>query len=392
MTHQKAPQQKAPQQKATRRETTRQETTPQKPTRQEVPQQKATQEAARRKVPQQKVKCLVWDLDDTLWDGVVLEGDEPVPFEAAVQALHTLDRRGILLAVASRGEHHIAAGHLAARGLDDLFTVLEVSWGAKSAAVERIAAELNIGLDTVAFIDNDAVERAEVAAALPAVRCYAADVVGELEAYEEFSPEFVTDESAQRRRLYRTERRRKDAETEHTGPPAEFLASLDLVLTVRRATGADLARAHELTVRTHQLNTTGRTFDLEELRRLCADPGYEVIVAGLEDRFGSYGTIGLAVTALRDGATVLELLLMSCRVMSRGAGAVLIDHIVAESLAAGRRPVAEFVPTDVNRQMLVTLRFSGFAVVEDTGERVVLAIDPDDPPPVRKHPVRVVTA
>ncbi|QCX74612.1 hypothetical protein C9F11_04545 [Streptomyces sp. YIM 121038] len=342
--------------------------------------------------PEPTVKCLVWDLDDTLWDGVVLEGDAPVPFAAAVRTVRALDRRGVLHAVASRGEHDVAAAHLAAHGLDTLFTVLEVGWGAKSRAVERIAAELNIGLDTVAFIDNDAVERAEVAAALPDVRCYPAHEAELLTSYPEFTPRFLTDESALRRDLYRTERRRKAAEAEHTGPPAGFLASLGLVLTVRRATGADLARAHELTVRTHQLNTTGRTFGPDELRGLCADPGHEVLVAGLTDRFGSYGTIGLAVTALRDGATVLELLLMSCRVMSRGVGAVLIDHIVATALAAGRRPVAEFVPTDVNRQMLVTLRFSGFAVVADAGDRLTLAIDPDDPPPARKHPVRVVTA
>ncbi|MEW2527355.1 HAD-IIIC family phosphatase [Streptomyces sp. NPDC047071] len=342
--------------------------------------------------PEPAVKCLVWDLDDTLWDGVVLEGDAPVPYAAAVGTVRALDRRGVLHAVASRGEHDVAAAHLAAHGLDPLFTVLEVGWGAKSRAVERIAAELNIGLDTVAFIDNDAVERAEVAAALPDVRCYAAHEAELLTSYPEFTPRFLTDESALRRDLYRTERRRKAAEAEHTGPPARFLASLGLVLTVRRATEADLARAHELTVRTHQLNTTGRTFGLDELRGLCADPGHEVLVAGLTDRFGSYGTIGLAVTALRDGATVLELLLMSCRVMSRGVGAVLIDHIVATSLAAGRRPVAEFVPTGVNRQMLVTLRFSGFAVVADAGDRLTLAIDPHDPPPARKHPVRVVTA
>ncbi|WP_078868550.1 HAD-IIIC family phosphatase [Streptomyces sp. NRRL B-1347] len=342
------------------------------------------------RAPEPTVKCLVWDLDDTLWDGVVLEGDAPEPFAAAVRAVRALDRRGILHAVASRGEYDVAAAHLAAHGLDTLFTVLEVGWGAKSKAVERIAAELNIGLDTVAFIDNDAVERAEVAAALPDVRCYPAHEAELLTSYAEFTPRFVTDESARRRQLYRTERRRKAAEAEHTGPPAEFLASLDLVLSVRRATGADLARAHELTVRTHQLNTTGRTFDLEELRRLCADPGHEVLVAGLTDRFGSYGTIGLAVTSLRDDATVLELLLMSCRVMSRGVGAVLVDHIVARSLAAGRRPVAEYVPTGANRQMLVTLRFGGFAVVEDAGDRMTLAVDPDGPPPARNHPVRVV--
>ncbi|GGV11017.1 HAD-IIIC family phosphatase [Streptomyces spectabilis] len=347
--------------------------------------------AGRARAAEPTVKCLVWDLDDTLWDGVALEGDAPEPFPAAVRAVRALDRRGVLHAVASRGEHAVAAAHLAAHGLDTLFTVLEVGWGAKSGAVERIAAELDIGLDTVAFIDNDAVERAEVAAALPDVRCYRAHEAELLTSYAEFTPRFVTQESARRRDLYRTERRRKAAEAEHTGVPAAFLASLDLVLTVRRATGADLARAHELTVRTHQLNTTGRTFGPDELRRLCEDPGHEVLVAGLTDRFGSYGTIGLAVTSLRDDATVLELLLMSCRVMSRGVGAVLIDHIVARSLAAGRRPVAEFVPTGVNRQMLVTLRFAGFEVVEDAGDRITLAVDPDAPPPARKHPVRVVT-
>ncbi|MFG1891651.1 HAD-IIIC family phosphatase [Micromonospora sp. NPDC049051] len=338
------------------------------------------------------VKCLVWDLDDTLWDGVVLEGDAPVPFPAAVRTLRALDRRGVLHAVASRGERAPATAHLAAHGLLDLFTRVEVGWGAKSGAVARIAADLGIGLDAVAFVDNDPVERAEVAAALPAVRCHPADAVADLPARPEFTGGPPTEESRRRRQLYRVDDRRRAAEAAHAGPPAEFLASLGLVLRVRRAGPADLARAHELTVRTHQLNTTGVTFSPAELRALCASPRHEVLVARLHDRFGSYGTVGLAVTELRPAATVLRLLLMSCRVLSRGAGAALLDHLVHTALAAGRRPVAEFVPTAANRQMLVTLRFAGFAVEDDAGDRWTLAVDPARPPAARSHPVRVVAA
>ena len=336
------------------------------------------------------VKCLVWDLDDTLWDGVVLEGDDPAPVPAAVETLTALDERGILHAVASRGEREVALAHLRAHGLDELFTVVEVSWGAKSAAVRRIAEALGIGLDTLAFVDNDPVERAEVAEALPMVRCYPAEEAGLLPAYGAFQPEFVTTESRQRRMMYRVEAERRAAEDDHTGPSSDFLASLGLVLTLHAATPDDLARAHELTVRTHQLNTTGWTADMAELRRLCASGEHEVLVASLTDRFGPYGTVGLAISRIGAKESVLKLLLMSCRVTSRGVGAVLLDQLVRRALAAGLRPRAEFVRTDVNRIMLVTLRFAGFEVVERSGDRLLLELR-GQPASQTAH-VRVVTA
>ncbi|QUQ65745.1 HAD-IIIC family phosphatase [Kutzneria sp. CA-103260] len=331
------------------------------------------------------VKCLVWDLDDTLWDGVVLEGDAPEPFAGAVSTLRTLDERGILHAVASRGEPDVAAAHLAAHGLAEMFSVIQVNWGAKSDSVQSVAEALNIGLDTIAFVDNDPLERAEVAQALPMVRCYPADEVPWLPRRVEFQPEFVTPESRQRRQMYRVEAARKQAEQGHTGPSAEFLASLDLEMTVRRAAESDLIRAHELTVRTHQLNTTGWTADLDELRRLSRSPNHEVLVASLRDRFGPYGTIGLALSEIHSDRSVLKLLLMSCRVMSRGVGAVLLNHIITRALASGRRPMAEFVPTDVNRIMLVTLRFAGFAVSSQDGGRLLLGYSGDRPPSPADH-------
>ncbi|KIA66045.1 HAD-IIIC family phosphatase [Nocardia vulneris] len=321
------------------------------------------------------VKCLVWDLDDTVWPGVVLESDGGAPKPEALHAIRTLDERGILHAVASRGETGVTTAHLRLHGIEEMFTAVEIGWGPKSAAIRRIAETLNIGRDMIAFVDNDPVELAEVAAAYPEVRCYSADRIGDLPGLPEFTPGTTTSEARERRSYYRAERSREVSRSEFEGSDAAFLASLDLVMTVREATEDDLVRANELTVRTHQLNTTGTTFDIDELRALCASPQHEVLVASLTDRFGGYGTIGLAVTEHRGGDAVLLLLLMSCRVMSRGVGTALIGELVRRARAAGRRPAAEFVATPRNRIMLVSLRFAGFEVVEH-GDRMLLAYQP----------------
>ncbi|MGX2997520.1 HAD-IIIC family phosphatase [Streptomyces sp. JNUCC 64] len=349
------------------------------------------------------VKCLVWDLDDTVWDGVVLEGDDPEPFPHVPSVLRALDERGILHAVVSRGDHDVATAHLEAHGLDEWFCAVRIGWGDKSAAVRDIAETLDIGLDTVAFVDNDPVERAEVAAVHPVVRCYPADAAGQLPERPEFRPARITAEAAGRRQLYRTEGRRRQAEEEYGTDRQAFLASLDLVLEIAPATEDQLARASELTVRTNQLNSTGIVYDEDELRALIASPDHQVRLARLRDRFGDYGVIGLSVTRLTPDDAVLTLLLMSCRVASRGVGPLLLRHLIRRARAEGRRPVTHFVPTAVNRTLLVTLRFAGFTRVDGgpvDGERdgdgtaddgpLVLVVPDDHPVPAPDGPVRLL--
>ncbi|MFF4177328.1 HAD-IIIC family phosphatase [Streptomyces sp. NPDC001750] len=345
--------------------------------------------------PGATVKCLVWDLDDTLWAGTLLEGDDPRPAEATLSTLRTLDERGVLHAVASRGDHATATAHLARLGLAELFTAVEIGWGAKSASVRRVSEVLGIGIDSLAFVDNDPVERAEVASAHPRVRCYEPERIPSFPELPEFRPEHLTEESRRRREMYRAESSRRRAQETYEGAPGDFLASLALELTVREATEGDFARAHELTVRTHQLNTTGRTYDLAELRQLSRSPDHRVMVAQLQDVYGSYGIVGLVVTEQVGDRTVLRLLLLSCRVMSRGIGPALIGHVVRGALAQGRRPEAEFVPTPVNRAMLVNLRFAGFRPRAGSGpaaegEPLVLEFPPGAAPPAVPDHVRLV--
>lgn len=338
--------------------------------------------------PPPQVKCVVWDLDDTLWDGTLLEGDDLSVPEANRQLVRTLDEHGILQSVASRNEPDAVAEQLRAFGLDEYFLYPQVGWSAKSASLRAVAQELNISPESVLFVDDSEFERAEVADALPGVRCMTRQELHDLVAAGAVLPAQVTDDARRRRAMYLAESRRRTHEVAFDGPAAEFLESLDMTLRVRRASTADLARAAELTQRTHQLNTTGITFGQDELASLILDPGHRVLVAELDDRFGTYGTIGLAVVATgttgRPGAVpgaaappprwTIRLLLMSCRVMGRNIGTSLIAAVARLAAAHGAATVAHFRPTDRNRQMLVTYRFAGFTVESRTDDLVVLSL------------------
>ncbi|MCT2585448.1 hypothetical protein [Actinophytocola gossypii] len=320
------------------------------------------------------VRGLVWDLDDTLW-----RGDTSLPSAGAVGTLHALDRRGILHAATGRRDHTVT---LARHGLVDLFSVLDFGRDAKSGPVRVAASTLDIPLETIAVVSGDPVARAEVSAALPAVRCYPAAMVDGLPELGEFTPDVVTTNSRDRRHIVRAEQRRRTASTTHPGTSASFVASLGLELEVRAPMPGDLPVATGFT-------TTGRRLGPAELTALVDDPAHEVLTATLRDRFGPYGVVGFAVLAPRTAATAVELLMCE-RVLARGAGAAFLDHIVTRTLLAGLPPVAEFVPTPANRQLLVTLRFSGFEVTASTRDRMTLTLDPRRPPPPRHHPVRLV--
>lgn len=327
------------------------------------------------------VKCLVWDLDNTLWHGILLEGDDVTPRPDAVRTIRTLDERGILHSVASRNEPDLAEAKLRAVGLSDFFLYPQFGWGAKSASITAIAKQLNVGVDTLAFIDDDPFERAEVGSALPQVRCLDADQAGDLPELPDFTPPFVTRDAARRRQMYQADWRRRIAEDEVDGPNEEFLASLDMRFRIQVASKGDLWRAEELAARTNQLNTTGRTYSYQELDDFRRSDRHLLLTTELDDRFGPYGTIGLALLEQEQDAWVIKLLLMSCRVASRGVGTVLINHIKRRAAAAGVRLLADFRPTDRNRMMLVAYRFNRFHEIQRTHTDVLFEADLTDIPP-----------
>jgi FkbH-like protein len=325
------------------------------------------------------VKCVVWDLDDTVWHGTMLEDPEVELREGVADLIRELDGRGVLHSIASRNDPHRVAAKLESLGLADYFLFPQVGWEAKSQSLRRIAEQLNIGTDTLLFVDDSPFERAEVAGELPEVRCADPADLAALLARGDLPPARATADARARRRRYREDERRRTYEAGFTGPRETFLRSLEMRLVLRSARPEDLDRAAELTARTNQLNTTGLTFSRAQLEQLMDRPEHTVLVASLTDRFGSYGTIGLAMLTEQEMDWRIRLFLMSCRVMGRNVGGAVLGHLAREADRRGLALTADFRPNDVNRQMYMVYRLAGFAVEDTSGDATVLRLAPSAP-------------
>lgn len=321
------------------------------------------------------IKCLIWDLDNTLWKGTLLEGDNVFITDDVVNIVKALDSRGILQSVASRNDVNLALAMLTQFKINQYFIYPQINWNSKASSVRRIQELLNIGMDSIAFIDDQPSERAEVTFSFPEVLCIDSAHLGKLLDMPEFSPTVVTEDSKQRRLLYLSDIKRKGEEEDFQGPKADFLASLDMILTISEATPRDLLRAQEMTARTNQLNTTGYTYSYENLLSFVQSNEHLLLLASLDDKFGTYGKVGLAVVELTDRVWTIKLLLMSCRVMSRGVGTIMLNYILREAKRNDALVHAEMIPNDRNRMMHITLKFAGFK--EKMNRKGVLVFEND---------------
>jgi len=321
------------------------------------------------------VKCVVWDLDNTLWHGVLLEDEKVSLRENIVNLIQTLDNRGILQSIASKNEHTTAIAKLEEFGLKEYFLYPQINWNSKASSLKEIAKLLNIGLDAIAFIDDQLFELEEVKFSLPEILCINADEIKNMLDMPVMNPRFVTEDSRIRRLMYLSDIERQNAEKEFVGTADEFLATLKMKFTISSTQEEDLQRAEELTLRTNQLNTTGYTYSYDELNHFRCSENHKLLIASLEDKYGSYGKIGLVLIECQPQSWTIKLLLMSCRVMSRGVGTIMLNHVMSLAKSNNVRLLAEFVSNDRNRMMYISYKFAGFREVEKHGDLVIFEND-----------------
>ncbi|OVE73491.1 hypothetical protein BVX94_03740, partial [bacterium B17] len=265
-------------------------------------------------VSQKKIKLLVTDLDNTLWDGIVVESQEHrfELKEGVKDVLHELDKRGILLSVASKNTLGDVRPLLEKCGLWDLFLYPKANWNPKSWNISEIVKALNIGMDSVAFIDDSPFERAEVIKALPAVRVFDASEFNALLGKEEFNVP-VTDDSSRRREMYKSEQVRLDV-LETTGTDYDkFLKSCEMILTLLGLDDGNRDRVFELVQRTNQLNYSGNRYTREYLAGLLEQSGVTPVVMRCEDNCGDYGIVGFAILTRKDASLEVSDMMFSCR-------------------------------------------------------------------------------
>ena len=313
----------------------------------------------------EKIKCVVWDLDNTLWNGILAE-DTLVSLKPGIKViLDALDQRGILQSISSKNSYEDTMKKLGEFGIQQYFLYPQISWSSKALAMKSIVEKLNISLDTFAFVDDDITEREEVRFSHPEVLLIdAADIQSILD-MERLNPISITQDAKNRRLLYQSEEERKHEEERFTGSKEEFLKTLDMKLTLSIVAPGDLKRVEELTLRTHQLNSTGYTYSYEELTKLIDSEDHLFLIAGLKDRFGDYGKIGICLLEKQEDRFVIKLLLMSCRVMNKGIGTAFLIYCIKLARSQNKDLFAEFLHTDRNRVMYITYKMMGF---EEEGE------------------------
>jgi len=326
-------------------------------------------------------KCLVLDLDNTLWGGVLgddgphalkLGDDYPGSvFKDFQAALLGLRARGFLLAVASKNDRQtvldmldthpemlIKREHLAA---------IYANWDAKPGNLRAIAHDLNIGLDSLVLIDDNPVERAAVRAELPMVQVLElpAEPLGYLQALADMAgldrPRLL-DEDRQRAQMVERDALRH-AEREQAGNVADFLASLNMTAQVGLCDAATIERICQLIQKTNQFNLTTRRHKLEDIRRMAASPEHAVAWLRLADRYGDLGLVCVGILSRADESTwEIDTLLMSCRVMGRHVEDAFLAFLAEIASERGaRRLRGLFLPTSKNKPVERFYAEHGFA-------------------------------
>lgn len=268
--------------------------------------------------PASKIKCVAWDLDNTLWRGVIGDAGESGvnPDSNMLELVQRLDERGILQTIVSKNHHDTAWPKIEQLGLADYFLYPAIHWGPKSRSVQQIADELNINVDTFAVIDDSPFERHEITNLLPQVRVF--DPAQGLSILDDQAFDVPESEESRTRRLkYLTDARRKRVHQSWRGDYAEFLKSCHIVLQIRHPQPTDHSRCIELLQRSNQFNLSGRSYEAQDFHGLLNSPQHECFCFEVGDDFGGYGIVGFAAfEAEEDGPQLVDFVL-SCRVAQK---------------------------------------------------------------------------
>jgi FkbH-like protein len=342
-------------------------------------------------------KVLVTDLDNTLWGGVVgedgVEGikvnsDYPgAAYRTLQRTMLDLYRRGIILAICSKNNLSDAMAVLESHQGMLLrlqhFAALRINWDDKVENLRAIAAELNVGIDTLAFLDDNPVERARVRTELPAVTVIELpdDPMGYALALRN-TPVFerlsLSSEDHERGRYYAEQRQRLELER-NVASLEGFYEALQQEVKIAPVTSETLVRVAQLTQKTNQFNLTTRRYSEQQIAEMAASPNWGVYTLGVKDRFGDNGIVGVAITHDTEDVSEIDTFLLSCRVIGRTVETALLAFLVKQSRARGKTCLQGwFIPTKKNTPAKEFYSTHKFRLLTERGGETLWSVDVRD--------------
>ncbi|HTW66060.1 MAG TPA: thioester reductase domain-containing protein [Bryobacteraceae bacterium] len=307
-------------------------------------------------------KVIVLDCDHTLWKGICGEGEGSSgvkitqPHRFLQEFVVRQAEQGMLLCLSSKNreedvwsvfDHHtempLQRRHIISS---------RINWGPKSGNLKALSQELQVGLDTFIFIDDNPVECAEVRTHCPEVltlQLPAHHVESFLENVWAFDRMVATQDDRQRTLRYQQEASRSEFR-KRSATLEDFLDGLNLQVDIHPMRNDEIARVAQLTQRTNQFNCTTRRRTETEIRQIHCDGAYECLAVAVRDRFGNYGLVGVVIFAARESILAVDTFLLSCRVLGRGVEYLMMKRLLEVARDRGLAGIdVHYIPTDRNR-------------------------------------------
>ena len=335
-------------------------------------------------------KCIVLDLDNTLWGGIIgedgLEGiklgptPEGRPFMEFQQYLLSLFNRGVILAINSKNNYddvkEVFEKHPHMVLKENNFAAMQINWNDKIANLKALAEELNIGMDSFVFIDDDKANRQMVKEAFPEINVVEMPedhslYLKTLMEINDFNTLQITEEDKKRGHMYVQQRKRTEFQKSTTNL-ADFLKNLDMIVTVEKANKFNIPRISQLTQKTNQFNMTTKRYMEEDIKKLAEDKNFLVFSVKEEDKFGDNGITGAAIIKKGKDAWNIDAFLLSCRIIGRKVEETLLAYIAREAKKAGAKKItADFIATKKNPVAKGFYKNNGFNIVKKENEKEV---------------------
>jgi len=324
-------------------------------------------------------KCIVLDLDNTLWGGVVGEdgfddielGHTPKgkAFVEFQKELLSLWNQGIILAINSKNNFddamRVIREHPNMILREKHFASLQINWNDKAQNIKEIANEINIGLDSIVFFDDDKLNQERIKQEFPQILTIdmsedPSNFVPILKEINDFNVLQRTIEDTQRGEMYAQQRERKNFEKTVSNLD-DFLKKLDIKVKMKKSSEFLIPRISQLTIKTNQFNLTTKRYQEEEIRNFSNDDKFIVGCAQVLDKFGDNGITGVYIINKQDKVWFIDTFLLSCRIMGRGVENAILSQILIDAKNSGIEEIrANFIPTQKNKPAENFLHDYGF--------------------------------
>ena len=314
-------------------------------------------------------KCIVLDLDNTLWGGVIGEdgfdniklGDDAVgrSFVEFQKRLLALNQRGIILAINSKNNFEdameVIKKHPSMILREDNFACMKINWNDKVTNLQEISKELNIGLDSMVFFDDDLINQEFVKTSLPEVLVVElpndssqfAQIITKM---KEFDVLKITEEDVKRNEMYSVQKKRTELKNKIVDFD-EFLKQMNIEVNIKKADSFTIPRISQLTLKTNQFNLTTKRYQQEEISSFSSDKDRIVECVQVSDKFGDNGITGVYIIEKKDSKEwIIDTFLLSCRIMGRKVEEAMLYQIIDKAKKLGiKRIKGKFIPTKKNK-------------------------------------------